>query len=521
MEWRYRRKVDDEIHTYAPVAEEYVEQTGLLGLEPSHVVEADVEDDLPTGVGAWLRSPKMVFLIMATLVLGACCVLVLPPESLQRLLPEDTEVLNSRGLEKFAGSRLAAELAVGRASSRATAQAPLERRAADDISIPTLFCFAVVQSRGEEPLLVKNQLSLGAGIFSCESYSLFSDISLRIVGARGLSTVVATPLGERLQQPKGMVKDQTTSWLNTEIFIRAWAKVIKQGKFRDHPWVVKVDPDAVFLSWRLRRQLVALEMPSVLRNGVLPCFMHKPCPLSWLGKNSSGGYYCEDNHACRSGDAGPFSRDTSAMCQRPCYLGKPALMEPKPHERLLRNGVPPCDEQVPCPSKWSSPGGGGGYFCRSTGGCQGANGPIEAKACDNQCYVGKPAVKQTGLPLDERRPVYIKGCNMGFGFFGALEVISSKAIAEYAKFGRRCQLELDYEGWGEDMFMAKCFDLLGFEHIENFDMLADSYCGPPASPCTSGAVAFHPFKRSVDFLKCLQEAQQSDEATKRELLDRW
>merc|ERR1712154_378227 len=166
-------------------------------------------------------------------------------------------------------------------------------------------------------------------------------------------------------------------------------------------------------------------------------------------------------------------------------LGKPAVMDPKPEEKLLRNGVHPCQEseQVPCPNEWSMPGGGGGYFCRSNRGCQlGATGPI--KDCPQQCYVGQPYVKEIGLPLNDSLPVYIKGCTMGFGFFGALEVISSKAVEEYGKSGERCRRELDYAGWGEDMFMAKCFDLLGFQHIENFDLLADSYCGPPASPCT-------------------------------------
>lgn len=44
----------------------------------------------------------------------------------------------------------------------------------------------------------------------------------------------------------------TSSWLNTAVFILAWDTLMSSGKIWKHQWIVKVDPDAVFMADRLR-----------------------------------------------------------------------------------------------------------------------------------------------------------------------------------------------------------------------------------------------------------------------------
>lgn len=50
----------------------------------------------------------------------------------------------------------------------------------------------------------------------------------------------------------------TNSFLNTKVFLKAWDLLIKDGRFWEHDWVVKVDPDAVFFPDRLQDRLKPL-----------------------------------------------------------------------------------------------------------------------------------------------------------------------------------------------------------------------------------------------------------------------
>ena len=44
--------------------------------------------------------------------------------------------------------------------------------------------------------------------------------------------------------------------LNTKVFAKVWHRVFDDKLFEESDWTVKVDPDAVFLPWRLREHLL-------------------------------------------------------------------------------------------------------------------------------------------------------------------------------------------------------------------------------------------------------------------------
>merc|ERR1712113_171822 len=54
--------------------------------------------------------------------------------------------------------------------------------------------------------------------------------------------------------------------LNTNIFIPVWKKVVDDQWHKSHKWIVKVDPDSVFLSSRLRPLVAGQDDAGVFNN---------------------------------------------------------------------------------------------------------------------------------------------------------------------------------------------------------------------------------------------------------------
>jgi len=161
----------------------------------------------------------------------------------------------------------------------------------------------------------------------------------------------------------------TTSWLNTQVFLRAWEKILKDGRFRRHEWVVKVDPDCVFFPSRLAERLQA-----------------------------------------------------------------------------------------------------------------------------HHIYTG-------GLNL------YLGNCGIADGkMYGSMEVFSRGAVEVYGSEGAHCRKELNWKGWGEDLFMESCMNQLGVRHVNAFDMIGDERCRP-ASCSDPAKVAFHAFKDVPGYFSCWEQSQ--------------
>lgn len=107
-----------------------------------------------------------------------------------------------------------------------------------------LYCFSVMRSWGHSLELMKRQHELGAGIFGCDESLVLSD-AVKSLGDGYDSVAISDEL---LDEPAAMYK-------NSDMFLKAWQKVKHEGKYKHADWVIKTDPDTVFLSNRLRARL--------------------------------------------------------------------------------------------------------------------------------------------------------------------------------------------------------------------------------------------------------------------------
>lgn len=113
-------------------------------------------------------------------------------------------------------------------------------------SLPSVLCYGVYRSASDEEALLVAQSDMGVGIFSCDGTMVFSDKKVAL--ASGIVPVIVAP---NLTAPEGTVEHI----LNTEIFMLSWESIHTQGNYTQFDWVVKADPDTVFLFSRLQDHL--------------------------------------------------------------------------------------------------------------------------------------------------------------------------------------------------------------------------------------------------------------------------
>lgn len=111
----------------------------------------------------------------------------------------------------------------------------------------SLFCWLVMRPEGYELSLVRSQLAKGAGIFACDGWSVFSDVKTMLSPGPPVRLDSST-----IHISTNSASGSSTHFLNTDVFTAAWDRIHTDGKYLDHAWVVKADPDAVFFPERLR-----------------------------------------------------------------------------------------------------------------------------------------------------------------------------------------------------------------------------------------------------------------------------
>lgn len=130
-----------------------------------------------------------------------------------------------------------------------------------DVSLSgtTLFCFAFYTKNtgttkpSTELALLRTQYFLGASIFGCEAYNVYSDVVTWLApGPHKYETVKVDDTENDFHQEK---RKKTGTWINANMFIATWKVIQKEGLWKDKDWTVKVDADAVFLPQRLREKL--------------------------------------------------------------------------------------------------------------------------------------------------------------------------------------------------------------------------------------------------------------------------
>jgi len=153
----------------------------------------------------------------------------------------------------------------------------------------SLFCFSLVLPWGYERSLLVLQYSEKASIFGCDEYAVYSNESFAVAPAVE-TAVVASNLVAKKGGEFGTV-------LNTDVFLKVWARLAGDGRFQLHDWTVKVDPDAVFFPSRLRMILLRhheTERGTYLNN----CKFGLHGPLEVFSRNavkalSVGSYSCK------------------------------------------------------------------------------------------------------------------------------------------------------------------------------------------------------------------------------------
>jgi hypothetical protein len=109
----------------------------------------------------------------------------------------------------------------------------------------SLFCWSFMLPGGTDEPLMRLQIERQTGIFACEDHGVVSTQKMWLSESISTMTVGDDKLVD--------------SWHNSEVFVAAWELVLggdgDEGRALSSEWVVKADPDAVFLPSRLKRHL--------------------------------------------------------------------------------------------------------------------------------------------------------------------------------------------------------------------------------------------------------------------------
>lgn len=114
---------------------------------------------------------------------------------------------------------------------------------------PSTFCFTLMQAGSYEQTLLQDQLSIGAGIFGCSAYSVFSNQGVTLYGPQNVQTSVIEGA------PAVGYSSTYDTALNTAVFVKVWNKLFTENRFADYDWTVKADADTVFIPGRLVEHL--------------------------------------------------------------------------------------------------------------------------------------------------------------------------------------------------------------------------------------------------------------------------
>jgi len=190
-------------------------------------------------------------------------------------------------------------------------------RAADTGGAPSLYCTAMVRSYGDEIDLLRAQYARGKlGLFDCDEWSVYSNESMRL-----------SPVDERPELRTDLINGSMHfevggNWstaLNTEVFIRFWDIIIADSKAWKSDWIVKVDPDAMWLPGRLRVLLLTTEGPLGKTEPATGfwlnnCYLGLHGPIEVLSKRALGNYKggrakCHKGEVAKIGQEDYFIRE--------------------------------------------------------------------------------------------------------------------------------------------------------------------------------------------------------------------
>jgi hypothetical protein len=189
----------------------------------------------------------------------------------------------------------------------------------------SLFCFAVFIPWTVEPKLLETQLTLGSGIFACDDFAMYSNPAGTVGGVK------VSLLDMDMHVPRG---GKWNTYLNTPMFKMVWGLIVADGRWRQHDWIVKADPDCVFIPERLRDVVSSAEYAAVNRAGsrgafLNNCFLGLHGPLEVVSRAAMYAYHRQTSNP----DAPCSSDEREDVYLMECLLA--AGVEQKEDERVL------------------------------------------------------------------------------------------------------------------------------------------------------------------------------------------
>jgi len=133
----------------------------------------------------------------------------------------------------------------------------------------SLFCFSAYRvNKGTSDAddnaytLLLKQKQYGAGIFGCDMWRVYSDVDAHLDDYKVIKVSGDDFYQSRRPEMGGWGGNQ---WINTPFYRQVWHKIYDeypQGGFSTKHWVVKADPDTLFMPARLRARLQNQPVPA-------------------------------------------------------------------------------------------------------------------------------------------------------------------------------------------------------------------------------------------------------------------
>jgi len=184
----------------------------------------------------------------------------------------------------------------------------------------SLFCIALVLPGTYEVDLMRMQFQQSLGIFdkNCDEWAVFSNESLTMNCDSDDEEFDTVLINGSLEAPRG---GKFNTSMNTVIFERFWERVMKDPRAWKHDWIVKVDPDTLFLPGRLRQMIASKEGPFGEEEPaggmyINNCFLGMHGPIEVFTKRAMGNYF---NGRQKCADGAPGEHGQEDWYLRSCF----------------------------------------------------------------------------------------------------------------------------------------------------------------------------------------------------------
>mmetsp|Transcript_30621 Transcript_30621/g.49244 ORF Transcript_30621/g.49244 Transcript_30621/m.49244 type:complete len:405 (+) Transcript_30621:121-1335(+) len=209
---------------------------------------------------------------------------------------------------------------------------------------PTLHCVVLATPNTYEVHMLAGQFRLKAGIFECDSYDIYSNVSagelfkdhvdvasqlahkVHNIGIPLFAPMVAGPPGWDPSDSKQTGKKGAKHLANTPIFETLWSNVCADGDFRHYSYTAKVDVDTVLLPGRVSADMHGRPQRAEyfwnVKNDMYGNFLHGPIELI---SRQAMQTLCKRSQVCKKSISQAAYGEDFYMNECLKHLGVPAV----------------------------------------------------------------------------------------------------------------------------------------------------------------------------------------------------